>query len=1040
MKQITTANLGELFDQTLIKDYLNGTTIRAMTPEFSSLFVQFVLEQNPAIYFISFKKEEDAYKYYLSCLNNNQELFLYYPSLKKDLRVPGFSMESERYREEAIVNLGNADRSFCCIGTVESFSAKSLSAEHATESESLELKIGDDADRDNIGRKLASWGYEKNHTVLDPGSFALRGDILDIYPIYFRDPVRILFDYDKVSLVSVFNPTTQLKTGTLTKLSIKKTRGGDPQAIDNISLIDATSPEYFVSVDVDETGLSHVWLPSLSERTLNIKSIEFGDKNYSKRISFVKKLGKNKTVFLVGRENEKPITRGLFDDATWVNGHIHRGFYSDDTSAVVVSLSQLLNNAALIEKWKPSFKDSVPNNTIDGLGSLVPGDYVVHKTFGVGIYRGMVFRGDGSGGRECVELEYAQNTRVYVSIEKMEFIHRYVGSSKDPIVSSLGSKKWLNEVKKTRLAVQLVAKELIDIYASKNKKRAFRYHKEHDLNGGLRASFPFSETPDQQKAIDDVLSDMDGDSPVDRLVCGDVGFGKTEVALRAIMKAVISNRQSLFLCPTTILADQHFITCQERLGSLGVSVALISRFKTKKEQEKIIHQLKNGDIDVLIGTHRVLSPDIVFIDLGLLVVDEEHRFGVSHKEKIRKLKQQVDVITLSATPIPRTLQQSLVGLRDISLIRTPPKARKPIETTVVYFDWENIFVYIKRELDRKGQVYFLHNNIQSLPYVTKKLKERFPFATVESIHGQMNSKELESKILSFFGGGIDILSCTTIIESGLDVSNANCIIINDAQNFGLAQLYQIRGRVGRSQRQANCLLLVPRKPLEKNAYRRLKTVEQFTSLGSGYDISIKDLEIRGAGSIFGYKQSGHISSVGYEMYCDLLKSEIDQATGEISSNRLPDVIFDGDALINDFYISNPDQRLDFYSRLSRAQNVSLVLSIGEEMNDRFGPHPEETKNLLFIAKIRAALKNTSVSKINISKSQVSFVLDDIKPYKTIEQLFHSVDSFLHPGENNHRFKKTKKGDLELVFFVGATKGPTELALKSSELFSLDKGG
>jgi len=666
------------------------------------------------------------------------------------------------------------------------------------------------------------------------------------------------------------------------------------------------------------------------------------------------------------------------------------------------------------------------------------GDYVVHRLFGVGVFLGLTIQSGSSGTRESVEIKYANNARVFVSIEKMDLIHRYVGSKKDPAVSSLGSKKWLSDVSKTRKAVRLVAKELIELYANKKKKRLFQYSPENDLDGALSRSFPFVETLDQKRAIKEVLSDMDKEVPVDRLVCGDVGFGKTEVALRAIMKSVLSKKQSVFLCPTTILADQHFITCTERLGPLGIKIGLLSRFKTKNEQQKILSLLQKREIDVLIGTHRILSQDVVIPELGLLVVDEEHRFGVTHKEKIRSMKQQVDVLTLSATPIPRTLQQSLVGIRDVSLIQTPPKSRKPIETTVRYFDWDTICTYIERELSRGGQVYFLHNRVDGLSFLTHKLQDAFPRVVVENIHGQMSSKELESRILSFFSGGIDILACTTIIESGLDVTNANCIIVNDAQNFGLSQLYQIRGRVGRGQNQAHCLLLVPRKQLEQRAHHRLKTLEQYTSLGSGYDISMKDLEIRGAGSLFGYKQSGHISSVGFEMYCDLLKSEVDLVMENSGDVRFPNIVFSEDALINESYIENPAQRLEFYNRFSRAKTTDDMLKIKHELSDRFGGLPVETKNLLFIADARILFKNTSVSKLSINGDGLVLVLDDIGPYLSLGKLFSAFDSFSHVENVSHAFGKTKSGKLSVSFSAAGIVPSMRLLLKCSRLFLAKK--
>ncbi|MFL3007561.1 MAG: DEAD/DEAH box helicase, partial [Candidatus Neomarinimicrobiota bacterium] len=454
----------------------------------------------------------------------------------------------------------------------------------------------------------------------------------------------------------------------------------------------------------------------------------------------------------------------------------------------------------------------------------------------------------------------------------------------------------------------------------KTTSRNFSYEKENDLDNVLSSSFSFVETPDQKKAFQDVFEDMNGETPMDRLVSGDVGFGKTEVAIRAIFKAFLSNKVSALLCPTTILADQHFITCRERLSQFGVSISLLSRFKTKKEQSETISLVKQGKIDVLIGTHRLLSKDVEISNLGLLVIDEEHRFGVTHKEKIRSFKNNVDVLTLTATPIPRTLQQALVGLKNLTTIKTPPISRKPINTYVKYFNWSLVFSHIQKEINRGGQVYFLYNDIKSIPFAVKKIKDRFPKKTVVGASGKMDSKNLENTVLGFFDGFIDVLVCTTIIESGLDVTNANTMIINNAQNFGLAQLYQIRGRVGRGKRQASCLLLIPpKKKLEKDSYNRLRAIEQNTALGSGHIISQKDLEIRGSGSLFGYKQSGHISVVGFEMYCDLLREEVNNKKNLKNKTDQPVLVMNTEIEIPTSYIKKEQIRIDYYYQISKTR-------------------------------------------------------------------------------------------------------------------------
>ena len=1033
------SGISSVFPNELFDDFESGASLSQLTLDAAALFLSVAANKLKSNVFLSFKNEKTAYSFYLLAIGLEPDCFLFYPTPDPSEKVPGFNIESERYREESLIKLAEKNLFHVCVATHASFKEKNISIGSSSELSSISIFPGKNIDRDDVINQLGSWGFKKTDTVSEPKELAWRGDILDVFPIYFRRPVRVVFNFDQVENIFIFDPLTQLTTKTITRFNIKGFSSVAP-VDDYINLVDYAESSIVADCIHRGDGVDLKRGPGGQVENLGCLPIHFSSHILTKRISQIrdKTLGAFDSLFIVGNENEKDLLGGKFKDATWIGGNLQKGFFSPFLKIGVLSSSDILNEKRSVQKWTPTPSKQHKALTLNDISGLGLGDYVVHRLFGVGVFLGLTIQNGSTGTRESLEIEYADNARVFVSIEKMDLIHRYVGSKKDPTVSSLGSKKWLSDVSKTRKAVRLVAKELIELYANKKKKRLFRYSLENDLDDALAASFPFVETLDQKRAIKDVLSDMDKESPVDRLVCGDVGFGKTEVALRAMMKSVLSNKQSVFLCPTTILADQHFITCTERLGPLGIKIGLLSRFKTKKEQLKTLSLLQQKEIDVLIGTHRILSQDVVIPELGLLVVDEEHRFGVSHKEKIRSMKQQVDVLTLSATPIPRTLQQSLVGIRDVSLIQTPPKSRKPIETTVRYFDWDTVAGYIDRELSRCGQVYFLHNRVDGLSFITHKLRNDFPRAVVENIHGQMSSKELESKILSFFNGGIDILACTTIIESGLDVTNANCIIVNDAQNFGLSQLYQIRGRVGRGQNQAHCLLLVPRKQLEQGAHRRLKTLEQYTSLGSGYDISMKDLEIRGAGSLFGYKQSGHISSVGFEMYCNLLKSEVDLVVENSGNVRFPNIVFGEDALINESYIENSTQRLEFYNDFSRAKTTKDVLKIKHELNDRFGGLPIETKNLLFIARARVLFKNTSVSRLSINKAGVILVLDDIGPYLSLDKLFSAFNSFSHTEKANHVFGKTKSGKLSVSFSTTGIVPSMGLLLKCSRLFFAEK--
>lgn len=987
---------------------------------------------------VSFVSEKHAYALYrrLSSFKNGD--IYYFPNVSKDDGVPGFHMENDRYREEALVRLSSFSGCCVCIGTVESLHKKNIPLERFKNLLRLRLRAGEMCVRDEIIEKMQSWNYKKVDSVYEPLQFSVRGEIIDVFPMYFRLPARISIGFDKIERMGFFDPNTQITIKTTKSLDLVGVSNVS-QVSDYINFIDHLGDVDLLSATLRGNSFvlsSNGCGPSMSFR---VKTVRFSSTSTDSRIKYLVKLKeKHQNLIIVGEKNQAALLDEVFPGALWFSGHIKRSFSSSVLNLLVVSCWELFKNWTKKDKWKLPESGIAGRFAINSVSGLKNGDFVVHKNFGIGVYRGLVFLAGDNGHRESIEIEYGDNTRVYVSLEKMNLVHQYVGAAKNPIVSVLGTSRWKKEVSKTKNSVRLVAKELLDLYKNKNRKRSFSYSGETGLCRALVDSFPYVETADQKRAIDDTLSDMDGPTVLDRVICGDVGFGKTEVALRAMMKAAISNKQSIFLCPTTILADQHYITCRERLEPLGVSISLLSRFKTRKEQGEIINRLHGGSVDVLVGTHRVLSKDVSAPNLGLLVVDEEHRFGVAHKEQIRQFKKKVDVLTLTATPIPRTLQHSLVGIREISTIQTPPKTRKPIKTAVRYFDWGLIRSYVENELERGGQIYFLHNEARALHHYKNSLQEYFPSAVVEHIHGTMKNRELEDKILSFFNGGIDVLVCTTIIESGLDVSNANCMIINNAQNFGLSQLYQIRGRVGRRHEQAHCLLLVPKKPLEKNAHHRLKTIEQFTSLGSGYDVSIKDLEIRGAGSLFGYKQSGHLSSVGYKMYCDLLKDEIRIAAGDDIRDKYPNVIFSGNSLISESYINNEHQRLDFYSRFSRADSGVCIDQISKELEDRFGKIPEETKNIISIARLRVIYKNTSIKSIDVGDSSARLALDEIRPFFSLGLLIESVSGFSVREKAEHRFGKSKAGDFLVSFSSQSIQHSICLLLKCAHLFSPKK--
>ncbi len=622
------------------------------------------------------------------------------------------------------------------------------------------------------------------------------------------------------------------------------------------------------------------------------------------------------------------------------------------------------------------------------------GDFVVHIDFGIGKYGGLESLLVDQKKRECLKLFYQGGDKLYVPIEEFNRVHRFVGKEGAPTLSKLGGTSWEKLKKRTKKAIQDIAKELIELYAERKAKLGFAFSPDSPWQKELEASFIYEETPDQLSAIDAIKQDMQKEIPADRLICGDVGYGKTEVAIRAAFKSVMDGKQVAVLVPTTILAFQHFTTFTERLREYPVRIEMLSRFKSRKEQKEIVGGLKEGKVDVVIGTHRLLSNDIKFFDLGLVIIDEEQRFGVTHKEKLKKLRRLVDVLTLTATPIPRTLQLSLFGARDMSVINTPPKDRLPIHTEIVEFDKELMAEAILREVDRGGQVYFVHNRVQTIEAMYRFLKNLVPQVRIAIAHGQMDERLLEKVMLEFLDHQYDCLLVTSIIESGIDIPTVNTIIINRADKFGLAQLYQLRGRVGRSGIKAYAYLLIPKvKLLSPTARKRLKALEQFTQLGSGFHLALRDLEIRGAGNLLGPQQHGFIEEVGFDLYCRLLDEAVRELKGEkIEKPKEVKMEFDLDIYIPESYIPDSQQRVDIYRKLSEASSVEEVDMIKAELLDRFGKPKKEVKDLLGFtcAKITASMKG--ISRLSLKKDilMLEFSPDKKMGKKEIENLSQKI--------------------------------------------------
>ena len=619
------------------------------------------------------------------------------------------------------------------------------------------------------------------------------------------------------------------------------------------------------------------------------------------------------------------------------------------------------------------------------LVDIKPGDYVVHIEHGVGQFNGIVTMSTSNTEKEYLVLIYAAGDKLYVPTDQIDRLNRYIGSGEStPTLSRLGTQEWTRTKQKVKKEVEEIALDLLQLYAAREVVPGFAFSQDTVWQRELEASFPYIETPDQIKVQEEVKEDMAREKPMDRLVVGDVGYGKTEIAVRAAFKAVMDNKQVAILVPTTVLAEQHYLTFKQRMGAFPVKIEVLSRFRSAKDQKEVIAELLTGTVNICIGTHRLLQKDVIFKDLGLLVIDEEQRFGVSHKEFLKKMREQVDVLTLSATPIPRTLHMSLVGVRDMSLIETPPENRLPIRTFVAEYNDQLVRESILREIERNGQVFFVHNRVQGISLIAEKLHKLVPEAKIDIGHGQMPEEQLEKVMYNFQQGNSNILVCTTIIESGLDLPNANTLIVNQADRFGLTQLYQLRGRIGRGSNLAYAYFLYDRdKQLNLAAEKRLRTIYEATDLGAGFGIAMKDLEIRGAGSLLGMRQSGSISAVGFNLYTDLLAQAVEEQKAKqagdkklIKAVKRPDPSIDLPlkAYIPDDYITGTDMRLSIYQKLTGFNTKEQVDDLAKELLDRFGQLPPEAQNLLYVLRLKAIALRTGVDSINTNEGLITIRL------------------------------------------------------------------
>ena len=684
-------------------------------------------------------------------------------------------------------------------------------------------------------------------------------------------------------------------------------------------------------------------------------------------------------------------------------GNLLRGFDYPELELSIISDKDIFGETRRKRSGKAVRKKGVAK--ITSFAELKPGDYVVHANHGIGVYKGIKQMAAGGTTRDYLDIVYDKGDKLYVPVDQLDLVQKYIGSEgNSPKINKLGGAEWQKAKAKARKSINEIAQDLVKLYAARATLKGHSFGKDTEWERQFEDEVPYEETPDQLASLEEIKSDMESDKPMDRLLCGDVGYGKTEVAIRAAFKAVMDGKQVAFLVPTTILADQHYNNFIKRFSDFPIKIDMISRFRTPKQQKATLQALKEGNVDILIGTHRLVSKDIVFKDLGLLIVDEEQRFGVAQKEKIKGMKKNVDVLTLSATPIPRTLHMSLTGVRDISVIETPPEDRYPIQTYVVEQNDQLIRDAILREIGRGGQVYFVYNRVESIDSMANYIRDLVPECKVGIMHGQMTEKELETEMIAFMNKEYDVLVCTTIIETGIDISNVNTMIVHNADKMGLSQLYQLRGRVGRANRIAYAYFIYTKdKILTEVAEKRLKALKDFTELGSGFKIAMRDLEIRGAGNMMGSSQHGHMASIGYDLYCRMLEDTIKLIKGEIENEPIEtSVDIKVDAFIPSSYITDEIQKIEVYKKIAAIENINDFMEIKSELEDRYSSIPDSVYNLMDIAYIKSICKGLYIEDIKETAKELRFKF--VKGYKGFEDIYsvllnqYKDDVILYFGE------------------------------------------
>lgn len=999
---------------------------------------------------VVFSNEEKAKKAYEEYLLFGEETYLY-PA--RDLLfyyadIKGKTLTNRRMEVLRAIAEKKKEEPVTVITTMDAFLDGIISPDEIQKNR-IHITGEDTVDLTKLEQDLTALGYERESQIEAPGQFAVRGGIIDVFPLAEEMPVRIELWGDEIDSIRMFDAKSQRSIENISEITIypaSENCFGNNGLVsflkyfpENETLLFYDEPhrlqetaetveaEYTESLKnradagMKEEGeeelrvfqtkdiisemnrYSGIGLTTLESKcglfkvrsvyTVQAKGVNPYNNSFELLTRDLKRLKRNgyRVVLLSGsRTRAKRLAEDLRDydlssfysedmqrevkpgEIMAAYGYASEGYEYPMLKFVVISESDIFGR-----KKKKKKRKKYEGQRIQDFAELKPGDYVVHENHGIGVYKGIEKIEVEKIVKDYMKIVYAEGGVLYIPVAQMDLIQKYAGAdAKKPRLNKLGTIQWGKTKSQVKKAVQIVAKDLVELYAVRQQSEGFVYGPDTVWQKEFEEMFPFEETDDQLQAIEDTKHDMESKKIMDRLICGDVGYGKTEIAIRAAFKAVQEGKQVVCLVPTTILAQQHYNTFVQRLKEFPVRIDLLCRFRSAAEQKKTIEDTKKGFVDILVGTHRVLSKDVVFKDLGLLIIDEEQRFGVTHKEKIKKLKENIDVLTLTATPIPRTLHMSLIGIRDMSVLEEAPNERMPIQTYVMEYNDEMVREAITRELARDGQVYYVYNRVNDIADVAGRIQSLVPDANVAFAHGQMKERELEDIMYDFINGDIDVLVSTTIIETGLDIPNANTMIIQDADRFGLSQLYQLRGRVGRSNRMAYAFLLYQRdKLLKEVAEKRLSAIREFTDLGSGIKIAMRDLEIRGAGNLLGEAQSGHMEAVGYDLYCKMLNEAVRQLKGGPEAETFTTLIdLNVDAYIPEYYIKNEYKKLDIYKRIAAIESEEELEDMTEELIDRFGDIPKKVQQLLVIASLKSLAHSVYVTAIEQKGEEIRFTM------------------------------------------------------------------